>query len=170
MDQTRKRLETNGAYESCNEPLNLAVYKIVNKKKLNRINENEKSNLNTCYNSNDCVKIFSNRVYLTQREITKQIDLPMPGSYLIIPSLFEKNVEMKFLLRIFVQKPLKGNYVEQQQQQQQQQQTAYHNRYDFYVIDGDLSTDFDGNSSIITSNSNVLYVNSHLASQACSIQ
>lgn len=55
--------------------------------------------------SSNLQRIASSGAYLNKREVTKRFNLN-PGEYVIIPSTFEEDAEIKFLLRIFSEKPL----------------------------------------------------------------
>ena len=91
-ENVRKRAETDGQYESSNEPLNVAVYKIKDK-----ANKNAKM-----FAEKDLVEVFTNNIYRKQREITGRLNLD-PGNYVIIPSTFDKDVALKFYLRLYIE-------------------------------------------------------------------
>jgi hypothetical protein len=50
----------------------------------------------------DLTEVYSNASYITQREVTGRCDL-QPGNYVIIPSTFDKDIAMKFVLRVFIE-------------------------------------------------------------------
>ena len=91
-ENVRKRAETNGQYESSNEPLNIAVYKVKDK-----ANKNAKM-----FAEKDLVEVFTNSIYMSQREMTTRLNLD-PGNYVIIPSTFDKDVALKFYLRLYIE-------------------------------------------------------------------
>ena len=96
-EQVRRRLEFNNEYSDSNVPISFSVYRI----------KNEHSSLNSPrdlkkYAKSDLVEVYYDSSYVGQREISKRLSLE-PGGYVIMPSLFEKDVAMKFLLRIFIE-------------------------------------------------------------------
>lgn len=92
--QIKKRLETDGSYERSNEPVSFSIFSI---KDQNFIN---KSNRKISLNPYLLERINSTGLYTYQRQITKLISLN-PGYYLIIPSTFDKDVSIDFVLRVF---------------------------------------------------------------------
>lgn len=94
-EQVRKRAETDGTYKNSNEALYFAIYKVKNP------NETMKTKSKK-YSSKDLEEVGNSETYLYQRETCKRFELP-PGDYVIIPSTFDRDVRMKFLLRVFVE-------------------------------------------------------------------
>lgn len=90
-DQVKRRLERDGSYENSNEPLNCSVYK-----KKNGVGSKKK------YIYSDLEEVYSGVFYLSQRELSFKLDLE-PGEYVLIPSLFTKNLEGSYLLRVFIE-------------------------------------------------------------------
>ncbi|CAF0817426.1 unnamed protein product [Brachionus calyciflorus] len=90
-DQCAKRLKSDATYENSNEPINCSVYKV-----LDGVGSKKK------YAYNDLEEIFSHPSYITQREITVKLDL-QPGNYVFIPSLFDKDTEGNYVLRLFIE-------------------------------------------------------------------
>ena len=88
-ESVRKRTETNGQFEDSFEDLSFRIYEV-------KSGADELAK----YDSSQLTEVAKLPYYLAAREVTKRIRL-RPGKYVIIPSLFEKNVNMKFLLRVF---------------------------------------------------------------------
>lgn len=97
-EQTRKRAETNGQYIESNEALYFSIYSITDPTSNNRRDSNK-------FLSNGLEEVASSGLYLYQREVCRRFDLPA-GDYVIIPSLFEKDKRMKFVLRVFMESTL----------------------------------------------------------------
>lgn len=89
--------EKIGKCKGSREALGIAIYKIKNKEEI-FIN---KSRIKTVRTSN--LEFFENTgVYLYKRHISKRFDLSS-GAYVVIPSCYKKDVNMKYLLRIFIE-------------------------------------------------------------------
>lgn len=54
------------------------------------------------FSKKDLTKIYCNEYYTNGREVTARLNLD-PGDYVIIPSTFEPNMEMKYLIRVFLE-------------------------------------------------------------------
>lgn len=89
-EQVRKRAETNGSYENSNEPISFRIYQVSVKSLVSR------------YSENQLTEVGNLNIYLAEKEVSKRFDLP-PGDYVIIPSLFEKDKPMQFVLRLFME-------------------------------------------------------------------
>lgn len=98
-EQVRKRLETDGTFENSNEPIAFYVYKIKDSSQILFCNQFDLSNIR--FNDDLVVKVFSSGTYLYRRELTRFISLNSDACYLIVPSIFDKDVTMKYLLRIY---------------------------------------------------------------------
>jgi len=90
-ETVRKRVENNGKYESSFEDLSFRIYSVKNNAELTQ---------DFKYDPKMLTEYDKLPFYLASREVTKRFSLK-PGKYVIIPSMFEKNVNMKFLLRVF---------------------------------------------------------------------
>ena len=90
-ESARKRLENDGTYEKSMEAISYKIYSI---------RSGEKPDPNNKYSANSLEKIDQISSYYYQRDVTKRFELN-PGTYVLIPSMFEKNKNMKFLLRYF---------------------------------------------------------------------
>lgn len=96
-DQVKNRLEKDGSYEKSNEPFNCTVYR-----KKNGVGTKKK------YIYSDLEEVYSNDLYLSQRELSFKLDLE-PGEHVLIPSLFTKNREGSYVLRVFIEGGLSKN-------------------------------------------------------------
>jgi hypothetical protein len=92
-ESARRRAETNGTFDMANEAISFEVYKVRTQMNGERMKK---------FTSNELEKIFSRKSYINQRSITERLSLP-EGIYVIIPSTFEANVDLKFLLRVFIE-------------------------------------------------------------------
>lgn len=90
-DQIKRRLERDGSYEQSNEPMNCSIYR-----KKDGVGSKKK------YIYSDLEEIFSHYFYLSQREVSVKLDLE-PGEYVVIPSLFTKDAEGSYILRVFLE-------------------------------------------------------------------
>lgn len=89
-DQVRKRMESDdGAYENSVEPIGFSLFSIPN-----RIMDLFAIGPDTCQ------RIESSGIYLYKREVNKKVYLNA-GTYLLIPSVFDKDISMDYVLRIF---------------------------------------------------------------------
>jgi hypothetical protein len=97
--ETLKLREQTGSYSGSREALGFYIYKIKDEKAVtDKSKPIDPDNLNFADSSG---------TYIYQREISKRCDL-LPGSYVIVPSCFKKDVAMKFLLRIFIEGELEN--------------------------------------------------------------
>ncbi len=80
----------------------IKTYKVIHSycHKTNRSNES-----NQAIRNSDLERINSSGAYTNKREVSTRFSLN-PGTYVIIPSCYDENVEGEFLLRIFTEKPL----------------------------------------------------------------
>lgn len=103
-DQIRKRLESDdGGYENSVEPIGFSLFSILaNNDHLPRPFRARK--LVAQVDSNSCQRIASSGIYLYKREINKKISLE-PGSYVLVPSVFDKDVSLRYVLRVFYYTP-----------------------------------------------------------------
>ena len=83
------------------EALGFSVFKIKDESIVKKnISENKK------IKESQLESIASFGTYLYSRQVCRRFDLP-PGEYVVIPSTFDKDVDMKFLMRIFTEGALK---------------------------------------------------------------
>lgn len=96
-EQMRLKDKNGGIFEQSNEALGFSVYLIVDtnqaivQKKINQGYKFKEQELDECCTSG---------AYRITREVSKRFLLG-PGNYVIIPSLFDRDVPMKFLMRVF---------------------------------------------------------------------
>jgi hypothetical protein len=90
-ESVRKRIESKGNYGNTFESLSFRIYSL---------KSDAGSAQDTKYDAKMLIEVENLPYYLASREVTKRFSLK-PGKYVIIPSMFEKNVNMKFLLRVF---------------------------------------------------------------------
>jgi len=81
--------------ESAEEFINFMLFKVKNDEKYRNYEINKKS-----IDKEYLEKIGSNPYYINRREISLRFYLPM-GAYIIIPALYDENIEGEFLIRIF---------------------------------------------------------------------
>jgi hypothetical protein len=63
-----------------------------------------KSNKNSDkYSPNDLIEVYHDNNYYGQRQKCKKFNLDKNFIYIVIPSLFEKNLSTKYVLRIYIQ-------------------------------------------------------------------
>ena len=92
MDQVRRRLQFENNYADSNAPIAFSLFKI----------RSEYRAKNRKFAPNELTRIFNDSNYVGQREITKRFDLE-PGSFVLIPSLYEKGEAMNFFIRVFIE-------------------------------------------------------------------
>jgi hypothetical protein len=99
-DQIRRRIESDGSYESSNEPIAFHLFRILDEAFLDEFHSRQQ-NKPDLYEFNDdlTVKVASTGIYLYERDINKLCVLDS-GCYIIVPSTFDADVTMNFLLRI----------------------------------------------------------------------
>ena len=90
-ETVRKRQETDGSYENAFEALSFRIYSI-------RAGEKPDSKNRYAAQSLELVDKISSYIY--QRDVTQRFDLK-PNTYVLIPSLFDRNKNMKYILRYF---------------------------------------------------------------------
>lgn len=101
-EQTRKRMESDGSYENSLEPIGFALFEVVDREIAQQlIINNEENDAKPQLDDTSCRKIASTGIYLYKREINKKISFSKSGTFLLIPSVFDKDVPLKYLLRIF---------------------------------------------------------------------
>jgi hypothetical protein len=95
--ETLRLREKSGQFSGSREALGIHVYQVTGE------NHHQSGvELTKRLNSSQMQYCEDSGVYLYQREISKRFDLT-PGSYVIIPSCFKKDVAMKFHLRVFIE-------------------------------------------------------------------
>lgn len=94
--ETLRLREKTGHFSGSREALGIHVYKVTSETYQSGVEMTKK------LNSSQMQYCEDSGVYLYQREISKRFDLK-PGSYVIIPSCFKKDVAMKFHLRVFIE-------------------------------------------------------------------
>ncbi len=94
--ETLRLREKTGNFMGSREALGIHVYALTEE------SNNSGGELTKKLNSSQMKYCDDNGIYMYQREISKRFDLK-PGSYVIIPSCFKKDVAMKFLLRVFIE-------------------------------------------------------------------
>jgi hypothetical protein len=94
-DTINKRIEKDGSYSNSIEPIAFSVFKI-NDTTFD-INQTKSK-----YKDSELKEIFTAGNYLVFREVSKKLNL-QEGNYIIIPSMFDKDVGNKFILRIFTE-------------------------------------------------------------------
>lgn len=94
MDQIRKRMESDGSYENSNEPIAFTIFKILDES----LRPDEMSK-HVNFDDTQVKKTASTGIYVYEREVNKVCSLS-PGCYIVVPSTFERNVSMRFLVRI----------------------------------------------------------------------
>jgi hypothetical protein len=92
--QTRKRLETDGSNEKANEPISFSVYKVKERE------IGKKEQLDSIDSSILEETLFSSS-YKYRRDLTKRIEVDC-GTYIIVPSLYYKDTETDYILRIIL--------------------------------------------------------------------
>lgn len=95
-EQSRLRDETDGTYEKSNEAIAFSIYKCVG----SEANISKKFSSNPKFSERELDEVCASGAYVYMREKSRRFQLD-PGYYIIIPSLFEKNRRMRFLLRVF---------------------------------------------------------------------
>ncbi len=55
------------------------------------------------YGPNDLIEVYHDNIYYDQRKKSKKFNLDRSLIYVVIPSLFEKNLSTKYILRIYIQ-------------------------------------------------------------------
>lgn len=90
-ESMRLRAESNGQFGSSFEGLAFRIY---------AINNGAKPGNNGLYEQKMLTEVSGIGVYSRTREVSKRSSL-RPGTYVIIPSLFDKDKNMKFVIRIF---------------------------------------------------------------------
>jgi hypothetical protein len=55
------------------------------------------------FDPSDLIEIYHDNSYYGQRQKSKKFNLDKNSIYVVIPSLFEKNLSTKYLLRIYIQ-------------------------------------------------------------------
>jgi len=85
------------------EALAFAVYKIKNADAASKKIEHGKK-----FTENQLEEVGRIKTYLYQRQVCKRFNLPA-GEYVIIPACFDKDVNLKFLLRLFIEGALSDN-------------------------------------------------------------
>ena len=96
-----KRAENFG--QPCEEFIQFRLYKVLNETYAQYCAEN-----NIKLNESELERTGNSGNYINKREVTCRFRVS-PGYYLIIPSLFEYNIEGKFLLRVFTEKSIEDN-------------------------------------------------------------
>ena len=99
-EQTRKRRETNGTYESSFEAMLFSVFSVKRPKKnsdKSKYSDRELTPLESITSGSS-----NSPTYEFARDFTRRYELT-PGQYIVMPSLFEKDSQMKYLLRLFVE-------------------------------------------------------------------
>ena len=112
-EQVRKRYETDGTHNESFEAIGFSVFKIKQTPRQNKslaaqqLASSEKwdttvHGIREKYSAKVLEPKFICYKYSYQREFVRRFDLE-PGSYVIIPSAYVKDTQMKFFLRIFSQ-------------------------------------------------------------------
>lgn len=91
MGQIRRRIEFDNNFADSNAPISFSLFKVKQglQMKTRRFRQNE------------LIKIFNDSNYVGQREISRAFSLEQ-GFYILIPSLYEKDVNMDFFIRVFI--------------------------------------------------------------------
>ena len=90
-EQVQRRVEFNNNFADSNVPIAFGLFKI----------KDDFHNKSRKFSQNELIKVFNDSNYVGHREISKRFDLE-PGSYVLIPSIFEKDVAMKYFVRVFI--------------------------------------------------------------------
>jgi calpain len=90
-DQVKNRYQNNGSFSSSNLAQAFNIY---------RVRDDQKSSSEAKYRDRDLEEVGTTEIYVGKREITKRFEFE-PGNYVIIPSLFNKDDESNFLIRLF---------------------------------------------------------------------
>jgi len=91
MEQVRRREEFDNSFADSNAPIAFSLFKI-------KCDFQMKTRR---FSHKELTKIFNDSNYVGQRELSKRFDLEQ-GSYVLIPSLYEKDVNMKFFIRVYI--------------------------------------------------------------------
>lgn len=96
-EQVRKRMESDdGSYENSVEPIGFSLFSITS-------DNNDQQQFPKSFNPNLCQRIDTSGIYLYKREVNKEVLLNTNANYVLIVSLFDKDVSLKYVLRIFHQ-------------------------------------------------------------------
>jgi hypothetical protein len=91
-DQVKRRIEFRGSFKESNLPIAFSLFKPISQ---NHCVELRK------YSNEELQKVLINRSYVGKREVTERL-LLAPGFYIIIPSTYERNTNLNYLIRIFM--------------------------------------------------------------------
>jgi hypothetical protein len=91
MEQVRRREEFDNSFADSNAPIAFSLFKI-------KCDFQMKTRR---FSHKELTKIFNDSNYVGQRELSKRFDLEQ-GSYVLIPSLYEKDVNMKIFIRVYI--------------------------------------------------------------------
>ena len=80
------------------EAISFSIYKVLDKDGLSkkRIEHGKR------FEDHQLEEVGSMSIYMASRQVCRRFNLP-PGDYVVIPSCFDSDVDMKYLLRIFVE-------------------------------------------------------------------
>ena len=95
-EQSRMRDETDGSYEKSNEAIAFSIYRCVG----SEASISKKFSTNPKFGERELDEVCASGAYVYQRERSRRFQLD-PGYYVIIPSLFERDKRMRFLVRVF---------------------------------------------------------------------
>ena len=96
-DQAKLRDETGGKYENSNEALGFSIYSIKNE-----LSDNVITNQKEKFTESELVERFSSGNYICKREVSRKFEMPA-GTYVIIPSVYQKDKQLSYLVRVFVE-------------------------------------------------------------------
>ncbi len=89
-DQVKRRHEFGGNFKETNLPIAFSLYKPLNQQiKLKK------------YSPEELEKVFVNRNYVGKKEVIERF-LLTTGFYVIIPSTYESNENLNFIIRVFI--------------------------------------------------------------------
>ena len=102
LDQVRRRDETDGGFKESNAPMAFSVFQV---RHTATASASSPSSLPPSkYFPYELNKVHWDSDYVGQRQKCRLFRLDANHTYIIVPSLFEKNVPMRFLIRIFTQR------------------------------------------------------------------
>ena len=102
-DELERRLQSKKYYES----IAFRIYKVLDKDGLSK----RKIQKGKKFENHQLEAVGSVKTYISTRQVCRRFNLPA-GDYVVIPACFDPDVDMGFLLRVFVEGEVKAATLE----------------------------------------------------------